>query len=82
MQKNQNKPGWKVKLITKDEIPEISVERVFHAVDVIQRMASEYMDITEGMLYKHDVEFKAAVDKEKKRRKEKREKAKAAQPSR
>ena len=23
MQKNQNKPGWKVKLITKDEIPEI-----------------------------------------------------------
>jgi hypothetical protein len=34
------------------------------------------------MLYKHDVEFKAAVDKEKKRRKEEREKAKAAQPSR
>jgi hypothetical protein len=69
-------------LHVKDEIPEISVERVFHAVDVIQRMASEYMDITECMLYKHDVEFKAAVDKEKKRRKEEREKAKASQPSR
>ena len=62
-------------------IPEISAELVFQAVDIIQDMASGYMNITDCLLYKKDEEFKMKVDIERERKKKEREKAKASQPT-
>ena len=64
-----------------DLIPDISLEHVFQAVDAIQSMASEYISITDCLLYKHDETFKGKVDEEREKRKKKKEKAKAARPS-
>jgi hypothetical protein len=44
-------------------------------------MASEYISITDCLLYKHDETFKGKVDEEREKRKKKKEKAKAARPS-
>lgn len=62
-------------------IPEISAELVFQAVDIIQSMASEYMNIIDCQLYKHDKEFKRKVDIEREKRKEEKEKEKALKQS-
>jgi hypothetical protein len=64
-----------------DIIPDISMDRVFQAVDLIQNIASEYMSITDCLLYKHDQAFKDVVDKERKRRKEEKEKEIASKAS-
>lgn len=61
-------------LDTNDKIPPISIERVFHAVDIVQNIASEYMGITECLLYKNDSSFKVIVDEERERRRKKKEK--------
>ena len=58
-------------------IPEISAELVFQAVDIIQDMASGYMNVIDCLLYKKDQEFKAKVDIERERKKKERERAKA-----
>ena len=68
-------------LETNDKIPPISIERVFHAVDIVQNIASEYISITDSLLYKNDSKFKAVVDEEREKRRLYREKAKAAQSS-
>ena len=60
-------------------IPDISMEHVFQAVDTIQSIASDYISITDGALYKHDSKFKEIVDAERERRKK--EKTKTAQVS-
>lgn len=61
-------------LETYDKIPPISIEHVFRAVDIVQNIASEYISITDGFLYKHDSKFKVVVDVEKERRKKKKAK--------
>ena len=58
-------------------IPEISAELVFQAVDIIQDMASGYMNVIDCLLYKKDKEFKAKVDIEREKKKKERERAKA-----
>ena len=64
-----------------DVIPDISLEHVFQAVDTIQSIASDYLSITDCLLYKHDQAFKDIVDKERKRRKEQKEKEIASKAS-
>jgi hypothetical protein len=64
-----------------DVIPDISLEHVFQAVDTIQSIASDYLSITDCLLYKHDQVFKDIVDKERKRRKEQKEKEIASKAS-
>ncbi len=60
-----------------DNIPPISIERVFHAVDIVQNIASDYLGITECLLYKNDSAFKAIVDEEREKRKKKKENLKS-----
>jgi hypothetical protein len=64
-----------------DMIPEISAELMFQAVDIIQDMASGYMNVIDCLLYKKDKEFKARVDIEREKKKQERDKAKALKKS-
>ena len=64
-----------------DQIPEISAELMFQAVDIIQDMASGYMSVIDCLLYKKDKEFKSKVDEEREKRRKKKEEAKAARLS-
>ena len=52
-------------LETNDNIPPISIECVFQAVDMIEQMAKGNIDITKCLLYKKDSSFKEKVNKEK-----------------
>ena len=60
-----------------EEIPDISVDFVFRAVDMVQQVISGYLDVTDALMYKHDEMFKTKVDKEKERIKEEKEREKA-----
>ena len=62
-------------------IPEISAELVFHAVDIIQDMASGYMSVIDCLLYKKDQEFKNKVDIEREKKKKERERGKVTKQS-
>lgn len=64
-----------------DLIPEISAELMFQAVDIIQDMASGYMNVTDCLLYKKDKEFKVKVDIEREKRKQERERTKVMKHS-
>lgn len=60
-----------------EDIPDISIDMVFRAVDIVQQIVSGYVDVTHGFLYKKDPLFKEKVNKEKERIKEEKEKEKA-----
>ena len=57
-------------VINDNEIPEISLDVVFHAVDQIEQLAKESFDITKSLMYKNDDKFKEIADIERKRMKE------------
>ena len=63
------------------EIPPIDINCVFEAVDLIEKMVTENLDVTKCIMYKKDKEFKEKVDKEKNKIKGKKEAAKAARQS-
>lgn len=63
------------------EIPYISMERVFQAVDFIEQAATENIQITRCLLYKNDEDFKSIVDSERERRRKQHEAEKAARQS-
>lgn len=49
----------------KGNIPPVSVNHIFEAVDLIEQLLKEPRDVTKCLLYKNDEVFKAMVDKEK-----------------
>ena len=49
------------------QIPDISLDFIFRAVDQIEQMAKGYIEINKGFLYKHDDTFKRMVDEERER---------------
>ena len=57
-------------VINDNEIPEISLDVVFHAVDQIEQLAKESFDITKSLMYKNDDKFKEIADIERKRMRE------------
>ena len=63
------------------EIPPIDINCVFEAVDLIEKMVKENLDVTKCVMYKKDEAFKAKVDGEKAKIKGEREKAKEAKQS-
>lgn len=64
-----------------EEIPNIDIERVFDAVDLIEQIIKGNRDITKCLLYKKDKAFKEKVDIIKAEIKKKQEQAKAEMPS-
>ncbi len=64
-----------------EEIPNIDIERVFDAVDLIEQIIRGNRDVTKCLLYKKDETFKAKVDLEKAKIKEGKEREKAARQS-
>ena len=63
------------------EIPNISLDCIFHAVDQIESLAKGYVEISKSILYKNDDTFKEIVEEERKRINNKRARAKATQQS-
>lgn len=64
-----------------DKIPEISLECVFQAVDLIERIATGYMNVSDCLLYKKDPIFKEMVMKEKAHAKDEEARAKSVRPT-
>jgi hypothetical protein len=63
---NYNPTKYLAEYIGKDLlIPDISLECVFHAVDMIEQAATENVYITKGLLYKNNPDFKALADSKK-----------------
>lgn len=65
----------------KREIPPIDINCVFEAVDLIEKMVTENLDVTKCIMYKKDEAFKEKVDIVKAKIKEDKEAAKAARLS-
>lgn len=64
-----------------EEIPPIDINCIFEAVDIIEKMVTENMDVTKCVMYKKDKVFKEKVDLVKEQIKEERAKAKASKES-
>lgn len=64
-----------------EEIPPIDINCVFEAVDLIEKMVKENMDVTKCIMYKKDEAFKEKIDIVKAKIKEEKEAAKAARQS-
>ena len=63
------------------EIPNISLDSIFRAVDQIELLAKGYVEISKSFLYKNDDTFKKIVDEERERIRNERARAKAVQQS-
>ena len=64
-----------------EEIPNIDIERVFDAVDLIEQIIRGNRDITKCLLYKKDKVFKEKVDTEREKIKKEKERAKVLKSS-
>jgi len=64
-----------------EEIPPIDINCVFEAVDLIEKMVKENMDVTKCVMYKKDPEFKEKVDVVKAKIKEEKDAVRAAKQS-
>ena len=64
-----------------DEIPQIDINCVFEAVDIIEKMVKQNLDVTKCVMYRKDEDFKKIVDDEKEKIKKEQETAKATRQS-
>lgn len=64
-----------------EEIPNIDINCVFEAVDIIEKMVKQNLDVTKCVMYRKDEEFKKIVDDKKAQIKKEQEAAKAIKQS-
>lgn len=64
-----------------EEIPNIDINCVFEAVDIIEKMVKQNLDVTKCVMYRKDEDFKKIVDDKKAQIKKEQEAAKAIKQS-